>query len=288
MLEMPVDGERWAMPEKATGESVAGSKADNVTMYTPSLLQSIPRKVQRETLGITEESLPFKGLDIWNAYEFTWLGSKGKPEVALAQFQFPGNSTNLIESKSLKLYLGSYSGTKFGNRKEVITTLESDLSLAVQGQVSVSLLTPEQVQHEGLGLLVGHSLDNLDVEISDYHWNPEHLRLESSTIVRESVYTHLFKSLCPVTGQPDMASVLIQYNGNSISHEGLLKYLVSYRKHAEFGEQIAERIFVDIMNRCSPERLGVTTRFVRRGGIDINSHRTFDESLPAEIRVWRQ
>ena len=269
-------------------ESVADSKSESVIMYTPSLLESIPRKNQRETLGITEDSLPFKGLDIWNAYEFTWLGNKGKPEVAMAQFQFPGNSTNLIESKSLKLYLGSYSGTKFGHRNEVISTLESDLTLAVRGQVSVSLMTPEQVQHDGLGLLVGNSLDNLDVEISDYNWNPEHLQLESTTIVRESIYTHLFKSLCPMTGQPDMASVLIQYNGNSISHEGLLKYLVSYRKHAEYGEQIAERIFVDIMNRCSPERLGVTIRFARRGGIDINSHRTFEESLPAEVRVWRQ
>jgi len=114
------------------------------------------------------------------------------------------------------------------------------------------------------------------------------LQLESSTIVRESVYTHLFMSLCPMTGQPDIASVLIQYNGNSISHEGLLKYLISYRKHAEYGEQIAERIFIDIMNRCAPERLGITTRFARRGGIDINSHRTFEESLPAEVRVWRQ
>ena len=271
-----------------TDKSGAEGKTEYVTMYTPSLLQSIPRKNQRESLGITEDSLPFKGLDIWNAYEFTWLDSIGKPEVAMAQFQFPGNSTNLIESKSLKLYLGSYSGTKFGHRNEVISTLESDLTLAVRGQVSVSLMTPEQVQHEGLGLLVGNSLDHLDVEISDYHRNPEHLKIESSTIVRDSVFTHLFKSLCPITGQPDMASVLIQYNGNSISNEGLLKYLVSYRKHAEYGEQIAERIFVDIMDRCSPERLGVTTRFARRGGIDINSHRTFDESLPSEIRVWRQ
>ena len=273
-----------AMPDKHSSES----KTDYVTTYTPSLLQSIPRQNQRETLGIAEDSLPFKGLDIWNAYEFTWLGSKGKPEVAMAQFQFPGNSINLIESKSLKLYLGSYSGTKFANRGEVISTLESDLSVAVRGQVSISLFSPEQVQYEGLGSLVGNSLDNLDVEISDYYWNPEYLENESSTIVRESVYSHLFKSLCPMTGQPDMASVLIQYNGDSISHEGLLKYLVSYRKHAEYGEQIAERIFVDLMSRCSPERLSVTMKFARRGGIDINSHRTFEESLPAEVRVWRQ
>ncbi len=259
-----------------------------VTTYTPSLLESIPRKVQRQTLGITEDALPFKGLDIWNAYEFSWLNSKGKPEVAVAQFQFPGKSSHLIESRSLKLYLGSFSNTPFGHRSEVIRTLESDLTLAVQAAVSVSLLSAEQIQHEGLGQFVGTNLDLLDIDIDEYYWNPDFLELESSTVLRESVYTHLFKSLCPMTGQPDFASILIQYNGNGISHEGLLKYLVSYREHAEFAEQVTERIFVDIMNRCSPERLAVSARYTRRGGIDINAHRTFDEPLPPEVRLWRQ
>ncbi len=269
-------------------ETVTRATPGNVTTYTPSLLESIPRKTQRQTLGITEDALPFKGLDTWNAYEFTWLGPRGKPEVALAQFQIPGKSVNLIESKSLKLYLGSYSGTTFGHRNEVISTLESDLTLAARAPVSVSLIAPEQVQQEGIGLLVGTTLDNLDIEVSEYYWNPDFLEIESNTIVRESVYTHLFRALCPMTGQPDIASVLIQYNGNIISHEGLLKYLISYREHAEFAEQITERIFVDIMNRCSPSRLGVSTRFSRRGGIDINSHRMHEESLPSDVRLWRQ
>ncbi|MBT4493809.1 MAG: NADPH-dependent 7-cyano-7-deazaguanine reductase QueF [Gammaproteobacteria bacterium] len=259
-----------------------------VTTYTPSLLESIPRRNQRQTLGITEDALPFKGLDIWNAYEFTWLNSRGKPEVAVAQFQVPGKSSHLIESKSLKLYLGSYSNTSFGHRNEVIQTLEADLTLAAQAPVSVSLLNPENMQHEGIGQFTGTSLDNLDIDISEYYWNPDFLELESSTIVRENLYTHLFKSLCPVSGHPDFASVLIQYNGNSISHEGLLRYLVSYREHAEFAEQVAERIFVDIMNRCAPERLAVSARYTRRGGIDINAHRTHEEPLPPEVRLWRQ
>lgn len=268
--------------------TVKTRKPGYVTTYTPSLLDSIPRKDQRQKIGVTEDALPFKGLDMWNAYEFTWLGQKGKPEVALAKFLIPANSPNLIESKSLKHYLGSYSNTPFSQRNEVIKTLESDLSLAASAPVSVILMTPEQVHQEGLGLLVGHSLDNLDVDIQGYHWNPKHLKIESDTIVRESVYTHLFRTLCPLTGQPDIASVLIQYKGNSISHESLLKYLVSYREHAEFAEQVTERIFVDIMNQCSPEGLGVSTRFGRRGGIDINSHRMHDEELPTDVRVWRQ
>ncbi len=268
--------------------TVAGNRPKNITTYTPSLLESIPRKGQRQTLGITEDALPFKGLDVWNAWEFSWLNSQGRPEVMMARFQVPGNSANLIESRSLKWYLGSYCNTPFSHRNEVISTLESDLTLAARAPVSVALMTPEQVQQDGIGLLVGNSLDHLDIEVSDYYWNPDYLEIESNTIVRESLYTHLFRSLCPMTGQPDVASILVQYNGNSISHEGLLKYLISYREHAEFAEQITERIFVDIMNRCSPDRLGVTARFARRGGIDINSHRTHEEPVPADVRVWRQ
>lgn len=266
-------------------------KSDNqtyVTTYTPSLLESIPRQAQRQTLGIAEGGLPFKGLDIWNAYEFSWLNAKGKPEVAVAQLQVPGKSSHLVESKSMKLYLGSYSNTPFSHRNEVIKTLEADLTLAAQAAVSVALFSPEQVQQDGMGQFIGTNLDQLDVEVNEYYWNPEFLELESSTTVRESVYTHLFKSLCPMTGQPDFASILISYNGNSMSHAGLLKYLVSYREHAEFAEQVTERIFVDIMNRCAPERLAVSARFTRRGGIDINAHRTHDEDLPPEVRLWRQ
>jgi 7-cyano-7-deazaguanine reductase len=263
-------------------------KQEYVTTYTPSLLESIPRQNQRQTLGIVDGALPFKGLDIWNAYEFTWLNAKGKPEVAVAQIQVPGKSSHLIESKSLKLYLGSFSNTSFANRAEVIKTLESDMALATQAAVGVTLHTPEQALQEGMGQFMGTNLDLQDIEINEYFWNPEFLVVESSTIVRESVYTHLFKSLCPMTGQPDFASILIQYNGNSISHEGLLRYLVSYREHAEFAEQVTERIFVDIMNRCSPERLAVSARYTRRGGIDINAHRTHDEELPPEVRLWRQ
>ncbi len=265
-----------------------GDKTEYVTTYTPSLLDAVPRQNQRQTLGITDDALPFKGMDTWNAFEFSWLNKRGKPEVAMAEFQVPAKSPNIIESKSLKLYLGSYSGTPFGHRNEVIQTLESDLALAAQAPVGVTLLTPEQVMHEGIGQFMGTNLDVLDIDIDEYYWNPGFLELESSTVVRESVYTHLFKSLCPMTGQPDYASILVQYNGNSISHEGLLRYLVSYREHAEFAEQVTERIFVDIMNRCAPERLAVSARYTRRGGIDINAHRTFEESLPPEVRLWRQ
>jgi 7-cyano-7-deazaguanine reductase len=259
-----------------------------VTMYTPSLLESIPRQKQRQTLGVSEGALPFKGQDIWNAYEFTWLNQTGKPEVAVLQLQFSGKSSHLIESKSLKLYLGSFSNTAFADRAEVVRALESDLTLVTQAPVGVVLYTPEQVQQRGIGQLIGTNLDLQDIEINEYLWNPALLVLESAVARRESVYTHLFKSLCPMTGQPDFASILIQYNGNSISHKGLLRYLVSFREHAEFAEQVTERIFVDIMNRCAPERLAVSALYTRRGGIDINAYRTLDEEQPANVRLWRQ
>lgn len=264
-----------------------GKKSEYVTTYRPSLLESLPRATQREALGITD-TLPFRGLDVWNGYEFSWLNPKGKPEVAVVHFRVPAKTSHLIESKSLKLYLGSYSNTKFSHRSEVISTLESDLTLAAQGPVEVSLFSSEHMHHSGIGLLNGTNLDALDITVEGFDWDPEHLVLESDTIVRESLFTHLFKSLCPITGQPDFASIQIQYSGRSIDHEGLLKYLVSYRTHAEFAEQVTERMFVDIMARCAPDRLTVHSHFTRRGGIDIASFRSQDDAPPTDIRLWRQ
>ena len=260
---------------------------ENVTTYTPSLLASISRSQQRSALGITD-SLPFKGVDIWNAFEFTWLNNQGKPQVALVQMQVPAKSPNVIESKSLKLYLGSFSDTKFGYKAQVISTLEGDLGLCAEAPVSVALISPDQVQQNGLGSFVGQSLDHLEVEIDEYYWNPDFLGVTTDTIVKESLFTHLFKSVCPVSGQPDFGSIHIQYRGRNISHEGLLKYLISYRQHAEYVEQIVERIFVDLMNRCEPDRLSVHGRFTRRGGIDINPVRSMDSDQATDLRLWRQ
>jgi 7-cyano-7-deazaguanine reductase len=257
-----------------------------ISTYTPSLLESLPRSDKREGLGIAD-SLPFRGVDIWNAYEFTWLNSKGKPEVAAVQFHIPCSSATMPESKSLKLYLGSFSQTRFSGKNEVISTLESDLGIAVRAPVRVNLEGPDQIHHAGLGVMAGTCLDNLDVEVDEYFWNPDFLTVGKLS-VRESLYSHLVKSLCPITGQPDTASVLVQYSGNNIDHEGLLRYLISYRQHAEFSEQIVERMFVDIMNRCAPERLTVQAKFSRRGGIDINPFRSQDESPSMDVRLWRQ
>ena len=276
------------MAEKTVVRESSESKVEYVTTYRPSLLSSVPRNEQRQALGIVDNALPFRGMDLWNAYEFSWLNSKGKPEVAIARFEVPVKSPNLVESKSLKLYLGSYCQTKFGHRSEVVSTLESDLSLSARSPVNVTLLTREHVLQMGISALPGTCLDTMDVDMDRYYWDPDYLEVASDTIVRESLFTHLFKSLCPITGQPDFASILVQYSGRSINHEGLLRYLVSYRSHEEFAEQIVERIFVDIMNRCAPDRLTVHGYFNRRGGVDINPFRSHEDTSPTDFRLWRQ
>ncbi len=276
------------MTNNAETKNQLGQETEYVTTYTPSLLVPIHRATQRRALGLAEDELPFCGFDVWNAYEFSWLNRRGKPEVALAQIQVPSKSASIIESKSLKLYLGSYSGTKFGTRTEVVSALEADLTRVAGSPISVALQSPEQVLKNGIVPTVGQSLDTLDIDIDEYDWNPDFLMPESDTIVRESLYTNLFMAKCPMTGQPDCASVLIQYHGASISHESILKYLISYREHSEFAEQIAERIFVDLMNRCAPDTLTVQARFSRRGGIDINPYRSHEENMGPDTRNWRQ
>ena len=318
-----------------TMQKAKGSQTYPTTL-APSLLEPIERSAQRAQLGLAGDNLPFAGLDVWNAYEFTWLNGRGKPEVAIARIGVMADSPRLIESKSMKLYLGSYSGTKFEQTNDLVSSLEADLSKAAQTPVSVALLSPTQVCEEGLGNFPGTCLDDQDLTITEYQYNPNLLQLEGKQAVSESLpfpersrrererqlegkqavseslpfpersrrererqlegkqavseslYTRLFKSLCPLTGQPDFADILIQYQGAAISHAALLKYLVSYREHADFAEQVTERIFMDLQTHCAPERLTVTARYTRRGGIDINAHRGNDNSPPLETRLGRQ
>ena len=268
--------------------SLGSEKTEYITSYQPSLLEKVSRKKQRHRLGLKAKKLPFGGHDVWNAYEFTWLNPKGKPEVALAQLKVPVVSANLVESKSLKLYLCSFSKTSFNNQAELICTLEADLAKAFGGPVSVILKNPDQVSREGIKSKEGKSIDDLDIDISDYQIESSHLVLEAESSASEMLYTDLFMSLCPITGQPDYATVSLTYSGNRISHKGLLRYLVSYRDHADFAEQTCERIFIDILEQCNPDALAVGLQFSRRGGVDINAYRIRGIKEPEFIRNWRQ
>jgi len=268
-------------------EAPLGRESAYPEHYDPALLYPIPRAANRAPLGITNDALPFVGEDEWHAFEVSWLTPRGKPVVAVARFRLPADSPNLIESKSWKLYLNSYNQTRFASRAEVSATLEQDLAAAAGAPVSVALFGVDD-QALATQRLPGECIDELDVEIDAYTPDPALLTV-GEEVVEETLHSHLLKSNCPVTGQPDWGSVLIRYRGPQIDREGLLKYLVSYRQHQDFHEHCVEHIFTDLMARARPERLLVLARYVRRGGLDISPWRaTPGERPPEPLRLARQ
>jgi 7-cyano-7-deazaguanine reductase len=272
-------------------ETPLGRQVDQAKSYTPALLCPIPRWDARELLDINPEQLPFNGVDVWNHYEVSWLDGHGKPVVAVAELLVPATSRNIIESKSLKLYFNSLNFKRFEHRTEFIHQVETDLARIAQAPVQLTLHTPESLVNTALGSFGGIDLDSQDLvfdETTAFTLNPLHLQADNGYIVSEELYSHLLRSNCPVTHQPDWASLYIRYRGPAINHTGLLRYIVSYRDHADFHEQCVERIFVDILRHCHPSQLTVYARYTRRGGIDINPFRSNCEDLPANVRLFRQ
>lgn len=249
--------------------SPLGKKSAYVDQYDPSLLFPIARKIKRDEISVPD-NLPFYGVDIWNAFELSWLNEKGKPQVAIAVFEIPCESPNIIESKSFKLYLNSFNNSRMPS-DHVMKRLQQDLSAAAGAPVSVTL------QHVAdscvMSHLSGRCLDDLDIECCEFDVNREVLSV-TDVEVEETLHSHLLKSNCLVTGQPDWGSIEIGYLGKQINHEALLQYIISFRNHNEFHEQCVERIFMDIMQQCQPKQLTVYARYTRRGGLDINPFRS--------------
>ena len=270
--------------------SPLGKKVEYQDTYDPSLLFPIARTTKRAEIGIDEQQLPFHGVDLWNGYELSWLNAKGKPQIAIATFRIPADSPCLIESKSFKLYLNSFNQTRLPDRASVIDLLTQDLSQASGGAVVVSLIGPEAFDGERIAEPKGESIDDLDIEVSDYTPDPTRLHADPHQEVSEILTSNLLKSNCLVTGQPDWGSVIIRYRGARIDREGLLRYLIGFRQHNEFHEQCVERIFADIMRQCSPQSLTVYARYTRRGGLDINPWRSNDAEarVPDNLRTARQ
>jgi 7-cyano-7-deazaguanine reductase len=256
--------------------------------YDPDLLCPVPRRLKRDEIGIGRD-LPFSGFDLWNAYELSWLTPKGKPVVAMGEFRVPCESENLIESKSFKLYLNSLNQTRFESFEQVRLVLAEDLSRAAGASVDVRLMECEGAAG-GIATLPGRCIDDLDIEVSGYRLDPSLLEeaANSGGIVEEALHSHLLKSNCLVTGQPDWGSVLIRYKGPQIAPEPLLRYIISFRRHNEFHEQCVERIFADLMRACRPEKLTVYARYTRRGGLDINPFRSNFEEEVENLRLARQ
>lgn len=274
------------MTEDYIDKSPLGQKTDYIEMYDAELLFPIPRESKRFELNIPSK-LPFHGMDIWNAYEISWLNPQGLPQVAYGVFTFPCNSKNIIESKSLKLYLNSFNQTKFRSLETVQETIRTDLSKTSDSVVKINLFSPSDWHTTPCHDFEGICLDNLESNTDTYQPEPDFL-ISNEPVVEETLFSHLLRSNCPVTGQPDWASVLFRYKGKQIDREGLLKYVISFRTFYEFHEQCVERMFVDIMKHCQPEKLTVYARYTRRGGLDINPFRSNFESPPKNIRSFRQ
>ncbi len=271
----------------ATDESPLGKRAGYTDTYTPSLLHSIPRAESRNG-RVPAGKLPFFGEDVWTAYEFSWLDTGGKPAVAGLRLRVPCTSSHIVESKSVKLYLNSYAQTRFAEPAEVQRTLESDLRLAVRAPVGVQVLPLAQLA-DLPGRLPGHCIDDLPLRVEHYRPQPDLLSVAASeTVVHEALYSHLFRSICPVTGQPDWATMWIDYRGRAISREGLLAYLISFRRHAAFHEATVEQIFQELTQRCAPQQLSVMGLFLRRGGIDIVPFRSTVAEEATLSRLPRQ
>ncbi|SFG07613.1 NADPH-dependent 7-cyano-7-deazaguanine reductase QueF [Neptunomonas qingdaonensis] len=271
--------------QKVLDQSPLGSDTAYVNQYSPQLLFPIQRDLNWHKRGIERADLPFYGEDLWNGYEISWLNLKGKPVVRIAAFVIPADSRNIIESKSFKLYLNSFNLSRFENEEAVIALMQNDLSLAAGGDVRVEFFHPDGMPE--LGRFEGKCLDELDISVT--HYQPEISLLSTGERhVDEMLYSHLLKSNCPVTGQPDWASIQISYVGKEINQEGLLEYLISYREHGDFHEQCVENIFMDIWTHCQPESLIVYARYVRRGGLDINPLRSSKAIAAVNLRLSRQ
>lgn len=256
--------------------------------YDPSLLFAICRDGNRISIGIDVKDLPFRGVDIWNGFDFTWLDANHIPQFGVLTIFVPSESSNLIESKSLKLYLFSFANTVFNSRVQIVQTLEQDLTAVAGQHVSVALETNPASFAATLGGFVGESLDKLDIISTEKSVNPELLKINPAVIVQEQLCSDLLKSNCLVTGNPDWGSVRITYTGPKIDHESLLQYIISYRNHQGFHEQCIEHIYVDILNLCKPTKLVVEGRYTRRGGLDINPIRTNADLALNNSRLFRQ
>jgi 7-cyano-7-deazaguanine reductase len=255
--------------------------------YAPELLFGISRNDNREMLGFGPE-LPFDGVDIWTAWELTWLAANGMPRVATASIRIPADSPRIVESKSLKLYLGSFAMSRYDGADAIRDLLQSDIGECVGSGISVTVEPVDTQSGATTAALPGVTIDNQHVDCDAFEVDASLLSSDRNSVVEEELHTDLLRSLCPVTNQPDSGSVLVRYSGPAIDRAALLRYIVSYRRHCDFHENCVERMFVDILERCHPERLTVYARYQRRGGIDINPFRSNFETDPPDLRLWRQ
>ncbi|MBL8474552.1 MAG: NADPH-dependent 7-cyano-7-deazaguanine reductase QueF [Methyloversatilis sp.] len=272
--------------------SPLGRSSDYPDRYDAGLLFPMQRIASRQSLGLVQgHPLPFSGIDRWHAWEISWLDPHGKPQVAIGRFDIPADSLCMVESKSLKLYLNSYNNERMVSREAVRALIETDLSAACQAGVMVELYAldalPARVGEQG-GALPGDSIDAPELSFDCYQPDASLLSAGGDP-VEECLRSDLLKTNCPVTLQPDWATLVVRYRGPRIDREGLLRYVVSFRNHADFHEHCVERIYMDLLQRCRPERLTVNAFYTRRGGLDINPWRSnFEQPDARFVKLARQ
>ncbi|MEQ8313793.1 MAG: NADPH-dependent 7-cyano-7-deazaguanine reductase QueF [Gammaproteobacteria bacterium] len=258
-----------------------GESIPSPSKYDPGILYPISRWPARSLLDI-DKKIPMHGFDHWHAYELSWVNSKGKPLVAVAEFLFNADSENIVESKSLKLYLNSLSQEAFDSSAKLSEVIANDLSAVSKSEVQVKICGVEQESLMASANQNGKLIDSLDIEIDCYEPDESLLKTTSDVVFDEELRSDLFRSNCPVTGAPDWASVGISYTGAKIDEASLLSYLCSFRQHQGYHEECAERIYRDITVQCAPEELRVVMNFLRRGGLDINVYRS-SEPISSDV-----
>ena len=249
-----------------------GKSSNYKNDYDPSLLVAVPRKKFKQY-----------GIDTWRSWETSWLDSQGKPLIATVIISYSAYSPYIVESKSLKLYLGSLNFTIFTSESQVLTTIMRDVSYIVGSKV-IAEFESDSRRSEPNGICIDQE------PVTKIYPEPRAALLQcDSNNASETLYTNLFRSCCPVTAQPDWASIVIDYTGPIISRPELLAYLLSYRNHSGFHESCVSEIFNDITIFCKPDKLIVTGYFTRRGGIDINPVRSSHKDVTKNnIYLYRQ
>ncbi|RUO36302.1 NADPH-dependent 7-cyano-7-deazaguanine reductase QueF [Aliidiomarina sanyensis] len=289
------------MPENhntAMGHLTLGQVTDYPEHFDANLLHPVPRALNREEIELRDDALPFEGVDLWTGYELSWLQPSGVPAVAILEVEVPVTSPNLIESKSFKLYLNGFNQTTFPSTEAVQHQLQTDLSACAGVPVAVRIYSLDAYTARSIHHWESQCIDQAPLTVSTYDYAPELLQNicdPSGQVTTEQLHSHLLKSNCLITNQPDWGSVYIHYQGPKLNPSVLLAYLISFRSHNEFHEQCVERIYTDLMKYAKCESLLVLARYTRRGGLDINPLRyshgqnlVLDPELLLRRRLVRQ
>jgi 7-cyano-7-deazaguanine reductase len=268
-------------------ESPLGRQVTGSAQYDPSLLFPIARSEGRARLGLGEGGLPFYGTDVWHGYELSWLEADGRPRVAVGRIEVPADTPRMVESKSLKLYLNAFNGSTFAGADAVRDTIARDLGEATGGAVTVVVADLDDPAFHGVAA-PGACIDEAPLAGPVDAPARALLRVDATERVEETLHSHLLRSLCPVTAQPDWATVVISYRGPRLDRGALLAYLVAFREHQDFHEQCVERMFLDLAAVLSPQSLAVQALYTRRGGLDISPWRSSQPGKAPQYRLHRQ